>query len=70
MSKSLQGQKRPAGAGSNAIRIVKVATGEAMLNMTTKRKGGIAGAEARNSKLTQSREREISKLATKVRWRK
>jgi hypothetical protein len=72
-----KGQKRPADVVSNAIRVAKIATGEAEEEYVEKpekdeaaaalgRKGGAAPA----AKMDPERRAEIAKNAAESRWRK
>lgn len=74
MPKSPKGQKRPADVISNAVRVMKIATGE--IEETTEdgknkaavelgRKGGAARAKS----LSARKRREIAKRAAGARWR-
>jgi len=78
MPKIPKGHKRPADVVSNAVRVMKIATGEIdeesgqteisrnKAAVELGRKGGTARAEA----LSARRRREIAKLAAAQRWAK
>ena len=75
MPKGPKGQKRPADVISNAVTVMKIATGEIDEALTEDgkskaavelgRKGGVARARA----LSPSKRREIAVLAAKNRWK-
>jgi hypothetical protein len=75
MPKTPKGHKRPADVVSNAVHVMKIATGEIEESGTTDdgrniaavtlgRKGGIARARS----ISKARRSEIAKLAAKKRW--
>lgn len=71
MPKGPQGQKRPADVIGNAVHIARIATGEEQETahkQPAKRNSGLAGAKARDKKLSGEEKAEISKIAAKVRW--
>jgi len=78
MPKGPSGQKRPADVTQNAVRVMRIATGqepqtdEAPDPKAVKRgkAGGIKGSKARAAKLTPARRAEIAKVAASVRWKK
>ena len=72
-----KGQKRPADVVSNAIRVAKIATGEAEEEyVETPEKDeaaaalGRKGGAARAAKMDPERRAEIAKNAAESRWRK
>ncbi len=72
-----KGQKRPADVIGNAIRVAKIATGEAEEDMPPDdRKDAAAvsmgkrGGAARAKSLTPERKAEIAKAAAEKRWRR
>jgi len=72
MPKGPQGQRRPADVIGNAVHIAQIATGEieeTALKQPSKRKGGLAGAKARQKNTTPKERSEIAKLAAEKRWK-
>jgi len=75
MPKGPQGQKRPADVIGNAVRVMRIATGEIAEDApeTGKeyaRKGGLIGGPKRAAKLSKKRRSEIARKAANVRWAK
>lgn len=72
MPKGPKGQKRPADVVSNAVKVMRIATGEEEEDMPVpaKRKAGTAGAKARAAKLTPEQREEIARTAAQARWKK
>lgn len=74
MPRSPKGDRRPADVIGNAVRVMKIATGEieeeerdaAKEHM---RQGGLKGGKARAKKLTKEQRSEIAKKAARARWR-
>lgn len=71
MPKGPEGQKRPADTIGCAVRVMRIATGEA--EEGPKKSGGKvnsgrAGAKARADSLTPSERREIARKAAAARW--
>jgi hypothetical protein len=77
MPKTPKGHKRPADVISNAVHVMRIATGEIEESETTEdgknkaavelgRKGGTARAKS----LSMKRRREIAKQAARTRWEK
>ena len=72
MPKGPNGEKRPADTNACAVLVAKIATGEetdVSDKPTGRRKSGLAGARARNAKLSSAERREIAKAAAAARWR-
>ena len=77
MPKGPKGQKRPADVISNAVHVMKIATGEAtdtqMPPKASKNQAAVElgrrGGTARASQLSKARRRQIAKLAAKARWK-
>lgn len=72
MPKGPQGQQRPPDVIGNAVHIARIATGEVedtSLKQPAKRKGGLAGAKARQQNTTPKERSEIAKLAAEKRWK-
>jgi hypothetical protein len=76
-----KGQKRPADVISNAVKIMRIATGEEEDTMVDKtiaperlaeqfKKGGERGGKARARALTKEQRTEIATLAAQARWKK
>lgn len=71
-----KGQKRPADVIGNAVKVMRIATGE--IEETAEDNGkdraavelGRKGGEARASKLSAKQRKEIAKKAANVRWSK
>jgi hypothetical protein len=78
MPKDPKGRKRPADVIGNAVRVMKIATGEieeppdtrnqAALELS--RLGASKGGKTRAKSLSPRRRREVAKKAAKVRWGK
>ncbi len=64
------GEKRPGDTIANALKVAKVATGEAeeVYVNESKRPGGQKGARARAEALTPEQRRKIVQEAAKARW--
>lgn len=76
MPRTPKGHKRPADVISNAVQVMKLATGEADESETTedgKNKAAVAlgrmGGKARAKKLGSAKRKAIAKKAAKARWR-
>lgn len=67
-----KGQKRPADVIGNAVRVMRIATGEEMEDMqeTVTERAEIAsrGGKARAKSLTVKRRKAIASAAAKARW--
>ncbi len=76
LPKGPQGQKRPADAVANAIRVAKIATGEVEEDMGDSGKDkaaqslGRRGGAARRDKLSPERRAEIARKPAAKRWGK
>lgn len=76
MPKGPQGQKRPADVIGAAVKIARIATGEAPDELTDDGKDkaaqalGRKGGKARAEKLTKKKRQEIAKKAAFARWGK
>jgi len=76
MPKGPKGQKRPADVISNAVHVMRIATGEADEPMTDDGKNpaavalGRKGGEARAKALSRGERKAIAKAAAAARWRK
>ncbi len=74
MPKGPNGQKRPADAIGNAVKIAQIATGEIEDEIEDEEKDpaakalGARGGKARASKLTAEQRSEIAKKAAQRRW--
>ena len=68
-----KGQKRPADVIGNAVRVMRIATGEEAedLGLSPNRaKGGKSGGKARAKTLTPQERSEIARAAASARWKK
>jgi hypothetical protein len=76
MPKTPKGHKRPADVISNAVTVMRIATGELdeTLNEDGKNKAAVtlgrAGGQARAKKLGARRRKAIAKAAAAARWKK
>lgn len=74
MPKTPKGHKRPADVVSNAVHVMKIATGEINEELTEDGKNkaavelGRKGGAARARSLSSRKRREIAKKAAKARW--
>jgi hypothetical protein len=73
MPKGPQGQKRPAEVIGNAVRVMRIATGDIAEDEpeTAKeyaRNGGLKGGRARAAKLTKAQKTDIARKAAEARW--
>ena len=75
MPKGPQGQKRPADVIGNAVRVMRIATGEAQEEYDDDGKNkaavelGRKGGKARSEKMTPERGSEIARKAAAARWK-
>ena len=75
MRKGPRGEKRPADVIGNAVKVMRIATGEETEELETDRAKSAAaelgsrGGKARAAKMTPERRREIAKKAAKTRWK-
>jgi hypothetical protein len=75
MPKGPRGEKRPADVIGNAVKVMRIATGEEEEDLPEPgkdyaRKGGLKGGKARAEKLTAKQRAEIAKKAARARWAK
>ena len=76
MPKGPQGQKRPADVIGNAVKVMRISTGEEEEEFEDDGKDpaaralGAKGGKARAAKLTPERRSEIARKATAKRWAK
>lgn len=73
MPKGPKGEKRPADVIGNAVKVMRIATGEIGEDTGSapkRAKGGIKGGAARAKVLTPEQRSEISRLASEARWKK
>lgn len=74
MPKGPRGERRPADVIGNAVKVMRIATGEeedtqrdpAKEHM---RRGGLAGGRARAEKLPAAKRSEIAKKGARARWK-
>ena len=74
MPKGPRGEKRPADVIGNAVKVMRIATGEEQEELAATRDAaaelGRRGGEARARTLTASQRSEIAKKAASSRWKK
>ena len=75
MPRGPQGQKRPADVIGNAVKVMRIATGEEEEKLPDPdkdyaRKGGLKGGIARARALTPRQRAAIAKAAAEARWKK
>ena len=76
MPRGPKGQKRPADVIGNAVKVMRIATGEEKEEYQDDGKDpaakalGAKGGKARAAKLTPEQRSEIAHLAAEARWRK
>lgn len=76
MPRGPKGEKRPADVIGNAVRVMRIATGEIEDETPAKqgkeyaRKGGLKGGAARAKALTPRQRAEIARIAAEARWKK
>lgn len=70
MPRSPKGGKRPADVTSNAVLVMRIATGEAKEDApkTRRAEGGKVGGVNRAKKLTPEQRKQIAENAAKSRW--
>jgi hypothetical protein len=73
MPKGPNGEKRPADVIGNAVKVMRIATGEETEDMATASAAatlGKLGGAARAKKLTQEQRADIARTAAVARWKK
>jgi hypothetical protein len=74
MPKGPQGQKRPADVIGNAVRVMRIATGEETDEADSVKSAaaelGSRGGKARAATMTPGRRKEIARAAAQKRWSK
>lgn len=70
MPRGPQGQKRPTDPARNALKILKLATGELTEELYEQPTHAQAGGHARAKKLTKAERSAIAKKAAQARWHK
>ena len=73
MPKGPQGQKRPADVIGNAVKVMRIATGEEEEAASVKSAAaelGSLGGKARAASLSKKKRAEIAKKAARTRWKK
>jgi hypothetical protein len=71
MPKGPQGQKRPADVIGNAVKVMRIATGEEEEGASVKSAAaelGSRGGKARAANLSKKKRTDIAKKAAKARW--
>lgn len=73
MPRGPRGEKRPADVIGNAVKVMRIATGEEEEDTEAAkepgRKGGLKGGRARAAALSPERRKEIASKAAKSRWK-
>lgn len=73
MPRGPKGEKRPADVVSNAVHVMRIATGEAEEDfgkVPQRAKGGRKGGKARARSLAPEKRSEIARAAAAARWKK
>jgi hypothetical protein len=75
MPRGPRGEKRPADVIGNAVKVMRIATGEETEELPEPgkeyaRKGGLIGGKARAKALTPKQRAEIARTAAEARWKK
>lgn len=73
MPKGPQGQKRPADVIGNAVKVMRIATGEGEVAASVKSAAaelGSLGGKARAANLTKKKRAEIARMAAMARWKR
>jgi hypothetical protein len=75
MPRGPRGEKRPADVIGNAVKVMRIATGEESESLPDPskdhaRRGGLKGGRARAKVLTPKQRAEIAKTAAEARWKK
>jgi hypothetical protein len=74
MPRGPRGEKRPADVIGNAVKVMRIATGEETEELDTAKSAaaelGSRGGKARAAKMTAERRAEIAKKAAASRWRR
>jgi hypothetical protein len=74
MPKGPRGEKRPADVIGNAVKVMRIATGEEEEELDRAKSAaaelGARGGRARAKKLTQEQRAEIARAAATARWKK
>ena len=75
MPRGPKGERRPADVIGNAVKVMRIATGEEEEKLPDPdkdyaRKGGLKGGSARARALTPRQRAEIAKAAAEARWKK
>jgi hypothetical protein len=76
MLRGPKGEKRPADVIGNAVRVMRIATGEVVETLKPKdpaavalgKRGGAKGGKARAAKMTKAQRSAAGKTAAKARW--
>jgi len=76
MPRGPKGERRPADVIGNAVKVMRIATGEIEDTIPSDqrkeraRKGGLKGGNSRALKLTKEQRSEIARVAAEARWKK
>jgi hypothetical protein len=76
MPRGPRGEKRPADVISNAVKVMRIATGEETEELDPKnsiaadsgRRGGLKGGQSRAQRLSPEQRAEIARKAASARW--
>lgn len=72
MPRGPRGEKRPADVIGNAVKVMRIATGDEKEDMAPEhaRQGGLKGGPARARNLSAEERRRIARKAVTARWKK
>lgn len=70
MPKGPKGEKRPADVIGNAVKVMRIATGEEQDDVGQRAPNRAKGGKARAKRLTATAKSEIARLAAEARWKK
>lgn len=70
MPKGPKGEKRPANVIGNAVKVMRIATGQEAEEVTSATPERAKGAKRRAAVLTPAQRSEIARTAAAARWRK
>jgi hypothetical protein len=76
MPRGPKGERRPADVIGNAVKVMRIATGEEADTLAADRreqrarKAGLKGGNARAVKLSKEQRSEIARVAAEARWKK
>lgn len=70
MPKGPKGEKRPADVISNAVKVMRIATGEENDTLAKVAPARSKGAKARSVRLSETERSDIARIAAEARWKK